>query len=144
MKRLIAWFVENPVAANLLMAALVVGGLLLLPNIRQEEFPNLEVPAVNVTVPYLGAAPEEVEEGVCLRIEEALDGMPGIDRMNTTAGEGSCTVGLQLLTGHRLCMGARRDREPGRGDRLLPGRDREADRLSDHDSPGCPDDCGRR
>ncbi len=97
MKRLIAWFVYNPVAANLLMFGLLIGGLLLLPNIRQEEFPAIEVPAVIVSVAYLGAAPEEVEEGVCLRIEEALDGTVGIDRMETTAGEGSCTVMLQLL-----------------------------------------------
>ena len=97
MTKIIAWFVHNSVAANLLMFTLLVGGILIVPNIRQEEFPSMEIPAVIVSVAYLGAAPEEVEEGVCLRIEEALDGTVGIDRMETTAGEGACTVVLQLL-----------------------------------------------
>ncbi|MXX30184.1 MAG: efflux RND transporter permease subunit, partial [Gammaproteobacteria bacterium] len=54
----IAWFVRNPVAANLLMFILCVGGILALLTVNQEEFPNMEIPMVSVTVPYLGAAPE--------------------------------------------------------------------------------------
>jgi multidrug efflux pump subunit AcrB len=97
--RLIEWFVRNSVAANLLMFTLLVGGLLILPNIRQEEFPNIDTDVVQVVVPYLGAAPEEVERGVCLRIEEALDGTVGIDRMHATASEGTCNVSLELAAG---------------------------------------------
>ena len=99
MTRLIAWFVNNSVAANLLMFALLVGGLLILPNVRQEEFPNIQTDVIRVAVPYLGAAPEEVESGVCLRIEEALDGMVGIDRMTSNATEGACNVTLELVFG---------------------------------------------
>ncbi len=99
MKRIIAWFVHNSVAANLLMFALLIGGLFILPNVRQEEFPNIQTDVVQVTVPYLGAAPEEVEKGVCLRIEEALDGMVGIDRMTSSATEGACNVTLELVFG---------------------------------------------
>ena len=65
MHKLIHWFVHNSVAANLLMMILVVGGLLALPRIHQEEFPTLDVDAVSVRVPYLGAAPTEVESAVC-------------------------------------------------------------------------------
>ena len=61
MNRLIAWFVHNPVAANLLMMILGVAGFLALPIIHLEEFPTLEVDAVQVKVNYLGAAPTEVE-----------------------------------------------------------------------------------
>ena len=99
MTRLISWFVHNSVAANLLMFTLLLGGLLVLPTIRQEEFPAIDTEMVTVTVPYLGAAPEEVETGVCLRIEEALDGTVGIDRMVTVAAEGACNVTLELVTG---------------------------------------------
>ena len=60
MHRIIDWFVHNPVAANLMMLILVTAGLLALPRTHQEEFPNIEVDAVQVQVPYLGAAPEEV------------------------------------------------------------------------------------
>lgn len=91
MQKLIAWFVDNPVAANLLMFMLIVSGLLGLVEVRKEEFPNIEVPAVVVTVPYLGAAPAEVESGVCTRIEEAIQGIEGIDKVKTTAAEGQCT-----------------------------------------------------
>ena len=62
MHGIIRWFVLNPVAANLLMGILVIAGLVALPTIHQEEFPNIDIDAVRVTVPYLGAAPEEVEE----------------------------------------------------------------------------------
>ena len=52
MKGLISWFVRNPIAANLLMFSLIVGGLLGLIEVRKEEFPNIDVPAITVSVPY--------------------------------------------------------------------------------------------
>jgi multidrug efflux pump subunit AcrB len=96
MKSIIAWFVKNPVAANLFMLILIVGGLLMLPNIYQEEFPNVNTNVIQVTVPYLGAAPIEVEEGVCVRIEEAITGTPGIDTISSSAAEGLCVVSAKL------------------------------------------------
>ena len=92
----IAWFVRNPVAANLLMFILCVGGILSLLTVNQEEFPNMEVPVVSITVPYLGAAPEEVEQGVCIRVEEAVDGIEGIEEIHSVASEGSCQVMAEL------------------------------------------------
>lgn len=96
MPRLIAWFVDNPVAANLLMFILVVGGLLALPQIHKEEFPNIDTDYIQITVPYRGAAPAEVEEGVCIRIEEAVEGIEGIKEINSAAAEGVCTVSIEL------------------------------------------------
>ena len=98
MKRIIGWFVSNPVAANLLMMILIVGGLISIFQIRQEEFPPIELNTVSVSVPYLGAAPEEVENGVNLRIEEAVEGIQGIYRMTSIASEGNATVLLELET----------------------------------------------
>lgn len=92
----IAWFTRNPVAANLLMAVLCVGGLLSIFTVNQEEFPSFEIPIVSITVPYLGAAPEEVERGVCIRIEEAIEGVAGIDKVFTMASEGTCMVNAEL------------------------------------------------
>lgn len=99
MRSLIQWFVDNPVAANLLMLVLIVGGLISLTNLRQEEFPDVELDAVSVSVPFLGATPEEVEEGVCIRIEEALEGTENVRSMTATASEGSCSVQLELVSG---------------------------------------------
>ncbi len=99
MTKLIHWFGHNPIAANLLMCILVVGGLLALPRTHQEEFPNIEVDAVRITVPYLGAAPTEVESGVCIRIEESIQGTEGIDKISSSASEGVCTVTAELVEG---------------------------------------------
>ena len=92
----IAWFTRNPVAANLLMAVLCISGIMSLLVVNQEEFPNIDPQVVSITVPYLGAAPAEVEQGVCIRIEEAIDGIEGIDKMHTVANEGACNVMVEL------------------------------------------------
>ena len=99
MHKIIAWFVTNPVAANLLMMILVAGGVLALPLIHQEEFPTLDVDAVQIRVPYLGAAPEEVESAVCVRVEEAIEGTEGIDRVTSQSSEGMCFVDVELVSG---------------------------------------------
>ena len=93
----IAWFVRNPVAANLMMFFLVVCGLVGSVLVNQEEFPNIDVRAVSISVPYLGAAPEEVEKAVCVRIEEAIDGLEGIDKIQSSATEGVCSVFAELF-----------------------------------------------
>ena len=92
----IAWFTRNPVAANLLMSLLCISGIMSLLVVNQEEFPNIDPQVVSITVPYLGAAPAEVEEGVCIRIEEAIDGVEGIDSMQSNAGEGTCNLMVEL------------------------------------------------
>jgi len=99
MTRIITWFVGNPVAANLLMIILIVGGLISGSQIRQETFPPIDLGTVEVRIPYLGAAPEEVEQGVCIRVEEALEGTPQIFRMLSGSSEGNCTVTLELTAG---------------------------------------------
>ena len=98
MTRIIGWFVSNPVAANLLMMILIVGGLISIFQLRQEEMPPIQLDMVSVSVPYLGAAPEEVENGVNLRIEEAMEGIQGIYRMTSIAREGNGSVLLELET----------------------------------------------
>ena len=102
MRRVIAWFVRNPVASNLLMLVLVTGGLLALPMIRQEEFPAIETDIAQISVEYPGASPAEIEESVCLRIEEEIDGTPDIDRINTTAVEGACVIFVELVVGSNV------------------------------------------
>lgn len=95
--KIIAWFTDNPVAANLMMLIFLAGGTISLFSMHKEEFPNIEPGIVQIQVPYLGAAPEEVEEAVCIRIEEAIEGVDGMDRVHTTAREGMCSVMVELL-----------------------------------------------
>lgn len=95
----IAWFARNRVAANVLMVALIAGGLFTIPRLKIEVFPEFSMDVVNVSVAYPGAAPEEVEEGICQRIEEELDGLPGVERVTSTAAEGMGSVGVEVLRG---------------------------------------------
>ena len=99
MNRAIAWFAENAVAANLLMAMLVAGGLTAALRVPQKTFPDIDVEMISIGVEYRGAAPEEVEEGVCIRIEEAIEGVEGIDKIRSSAREGAGAVYVELLTG---------------------------------------------
>ncbi len=93
----IRWFAHNPVAANLLMILLLLGGTYGALTTNQEEFPNFDIKVVNVRVPYLGAAPIEVERSVCVRVEEAIEGLEGIDKIRSIATEGMCNVTAELL-----------------------------------------------
>jgi multidrug efflux pump subunit AcrB len=96
----IAWFARNHVAANLLMAVMAFGGLVSLPNIQQKTFPDIDINVISVGVIYLGAAPEEVELGVCIRIEEEINGINGIEEITSSAAEGACGVSAELLDGY--------------------------------------------
>lgn len=95
----LAWMARNSVAANVLMLLLIAGGLLMVPRIKQEVFPEFELDMVVINVPYPGASPEEVEQGVILPIEEAVRAVDGISEVSSTAQEGVAVVTLELLLG---------------------------------------------
>ncbi len=95
----IRWFAHNPVAANLTMIMMLVGGAISALITNQEEFPNIDIRMVQIHVPYLGAAPVEAEKAVCTRVEEAIEGVEGIDRVRSGASEGMCGVYAELLIG---------------------------------------------
>jgi multidrug efflux pump subunit AcrB len=99
MKGAIRWMANNHVAANLLMLVFIVGGLLLGPKVKQEVFPEVNLDWISVTVPYPGAGPEEVEEGILLKIEENLTGVDGIKQIKATAAEGVGTVMAEVNAG---------------------------------------------
>ncbi len=86
---LLGWFASNHVAANLLMFLIIIAGLLAIFSAKMEVFPELSLDMINILVPYRGASPADVEEGVCLRVEEAIAGVDGIKRMTSTAAEGA-------------------------------------------------------
>ena len=94
---MITWFAKNTVAANLLMFAIIVGGLIALDKgIRLEVFPDFGINQVSVRVPLRGATPEDVELGVAVRIEEAVQDLVGIDRIISRSVEGSTTVNIEI------------------------------------------------
>ena len=94
----ISWMANNSVAANLLMAIFLIGGVLMAPQIKQEVFPEVSLDVVTVNVPYPGASPEEVEQGVVLAVEEAVREVEGIDEVRSSSSEGVGSVQAELLT----------------------------------------------
>ena len=88
----VKWMAMNHVAANLLMLVLVIGGFIMAPSIKQEVFPEVSLDYVSVSVAYPGAGPEEVEEGIIIKIEESLTAVDGIKQLKATANEGFGTV----------------------------------------------------
>ena len=88
MRRVIGWWANNPVAANLLMVGILLSGFLGFTAMEREAFPIFKVNSVEIQVPWPGAAPQEVEEQVLFRIEEALKDIDNVKRIYSTAQEG--------------------------------------------------------
>lgn len=96
----IRWFVDNPVAANLLMVLLVIGGALGIPSLDKKYFPDFELNIVRVSLPYPGAGPSEVEQQICKRIEEAVHDLSGVKEIRSTARQGLGTVLIEAERGY--------------------------------------------
>jgi multidrug efflux pump subunit AcrB len=94
--RAIAWFASNAIAANLLMGFLIIAGLVTVNGLYREEFPDMNPGLIQITVAYPGGAPLEIEESICVRVEESLDGAEGIDHIRSVALDGACQVSLEL------------------------------------------------
>ncbi len=94
----IGWMAAHPVAANLLMGVLVIGGILFAFGTKREVFPEIDMDMVTVVVAYPGASPQEVEEGVVLAIEDEIRSLDGIKRIGSVSVEGLGTVTAEILT----------------------------------------------
>ncbi len=94
----VAWMTRNSVASNLLMGILLLAGFFSVLQTKQEVFPEFSIDIISVTVPYPGASPEEVEQGIILAVEEELRGIDGIKRLNSNAAENAGSVIVELLT----------------------------------------------
>jgi multidrug efflux pump subunit AcrB len=99
MERLIAWWAHNPVAANLLMTGILLAGILGFISMEREAFPVFKPNQVEIDVPWPGAAPQEVEEQVILRIEEALSDLDNIYRVYSTASENLAHIEVLTYAG---------------------------------------------
>jgi len=98
---MIAWFTKNHVAANLLLVTLLLSGLFSLSNrIPLEVFPSFETDTISVSVSLPGATPEDVEKGVTIRIEEAVQDLEGIKQISSQSSEGSGSVTIEVETGY--------------------------------------------
>ncbi len=99
MKSLIAWFVKNPVASNLLMVAMFVAGIFGYLNLEREFLPGVTANGMTVSVSWNGASPRDVNEQIVTRVEEAVDGLDGIDYIEAIAREGGATISIRTKLG---------------------------------------------
>ena len=96
MRKAIDAAARHPVLANLLMAIILLAGLACGKRLPREIFPEFSLDHIKVTVPYPGASPEETEEAICLKIEEAIEGVQGIKKVSSLASENVGTVLVEL------------------------------------------------
>ncbi len=96
MKSIIRWAISNSPAMNIILVASMLVGVFAVYSLRRDTFPEFDLDMITISVPYPGASPDEVEEGICQKIEEAVRGVDGIKKINSTAAEGSGAVMLEL------------------------------------------------
>ena len=96
MKTAIRWMIANRVAANLLMLLFIIGGFAVSTQVKQEVFPNIAVDLIQISMVYSAAGPQEVEEGIVLKIEENLSSIEGIKEIHSQISEGLAIVNAEL------------------------------------------------
>jgi len=96
---IIAWFAHNPVAANLLMLVIITVGLGSAFHIQRAMFPAIDFETIFIEVAYPGAAPEEVEQGIVLKIEEAISDLEGIKRVESDSYESRARLMIEPQEG---------------------------------------------
>lgn len=96
MKQILASFARNTVFANIILALIFIAGYIATANMIRETFPEFSLDMITVSVPYPGADPEEVEEGISRKIEEAIEGVEGIKQYTTKSSEGMGTANIEV------------------------------------------------
>ncbi|MCG8324418.1 MAG: efflux RND transporter permease subunit, partial [Thiotrichales bacterium] len=102
MKWLTRWFLDNPVAANLLMVFIIAAGLLTFDKLRVESFPQIPPSQLIITVDYPGGTPQQVDEGITQRIEDAISSVPGINSIRSESRRGYASITVKKNTGVEL------------------------------------------
>ncbi|MBL4871532.1 MAG: efflux RND transporter permease subunit, partial [Robiginitomaculum sp.] len=92
MKNIITWWAGNKVAANLLMIGIILGGIVSFFMMEREMEPYVEFPGAQISVTWLGASPQDIEEQIVVRLEEAVSSVDGIDRLWSRANESSARL----------------------------------------------------
>ncbi|CAA9282534.1 MAG: RND efflux system, inner membrane transporter [uncultured Acetobacteraceae bacterium] len=94
-----AWAIHNPVATAVLFLMLTVGGLFAFPGLRINNTPDIDLPAVVVTVAQPGAAPSELETQVTRRVEDAIAGLGEVKHITSTVVDGASTTVVEFELG---------------------------------------------
>ena len=99
MKKLIAYFIKYPIYANAVIIITAIAGILSLVMMPKSFFPELSPNKIYINVSYPGASPQEIEEGITTRIEESLNGIEGIEELNSASSENISRVTVEVYEG---------------------------------------------
>ncbi len=102
MKKIISYFIKYSVAVNVVILAFVIFGIIGILRMRSSFFPLIDSQIITISVAYPGAAPQEIEEGVILKIEDNLKGLVGIDRVTSTSRENGGSVTIEIEQGEDI------------------------------------------
>ncbi|MCH2033611.1 MAG: efflux RND transporter permease subunit [Tenacibaculum sp.] len=97
MKKIIAYFIKYPVAVNIIIIAFVILGYFGFSTLKSSFFPLTRAKFITINVVYPGASPQEIEEGVVLKIEDNLKGLVGVDRVTSTSSENAASITVETL-----------------------------------------------
>jgi multidrug efflux pump subunit AcrB len=98
----VTWSIRNPVPVIVLFIALTVAGLISFPKLGVLDRPDIEFPAVVVTVTYPGVAPTQMESEITRKVEDAVATIAGIEQMTSTVDEGASTTSIEFRFGTDL------------------------------------------
>ena len=97
MKKIISYFIKYHVAVNVIILAVVIFGYLGTKSMKSSFFPLTDSRFINISVVYPGASPQEMEEGIILKIEDNLKGIVGIDRVTSVSRENSASISIETI-----------------------------------------------
>lgn len=101
-RNLVEYFVKFPILANILIALTLVGGIVSFAFTKKSFFPTQKDRFINIQVVYPGASPEEMEEGVTLKVEEAINSIAGIKEFTSTSSENSASINVETLDNYDI------------------------------------------
>jgi len=96
MKKIISYFIKYPVAANVFILTFAIFGTVAMFNMKSSFFPLVESRIISIQLIYPGASPQEVEEGIVLKIEDNLKGVSGIERVTSVSSENSANITVEV------------------------------------------------
>ena len=99
MRKLITYFIKHSVAVNIVILAFLVFGVFGALSLKSSFYPLIDSKNINITIAYPGASPQEVEEGIVLKIEDNLKGLNGVERITSTSNENSGTINVEIEKG---------------------------------------------
>lgn len=102
MKKIISYFIEHHIAVNVMIFAFLVFGIIGALSLNSSFFPLVDSKIITINVVYPGASPQEIEEGVVLKIEDNLKGIEGVDRVTSASRENAGTITVEIIKGYDI------------------------------------------